>query len=271
MFFRLQSQSSLLLFFSVTHAHTAHPSESSTLEPLEGGDKVPLIDDGVDGGVGLVLVGGDGLGGVTIGGNLVGAVSNLGVDGGNVDLVGLVGDLALNEGLPGVVGALDDLEGVGLVLGLAVEGELVLGLAVGNLVDAEPLLGGLEESGHLLLDVLNVVELRGEGVGDINGDDLPVGLTLVKEGQAAQDLDLLDLAGVGHRVSNLADVKGIIVPVGVGVSILVVRVLPGLGEGTVVPDVPVVREAVVHEAQLPLLHILLNRVKRHRLGDLFLQ
>jgi len=48
------------------------------------------------------------------------------------------------------------LDGVGLVLGLTVKGKLVLGLAIGNLVNAEPLLGGLEEAGELLLNILNV-------------------------------------------------------------------------------------------------------------------
>lgn len=45
-----------------------------------------------------------------------------------------------------------------LVLGLAVEGKGVLGLAVGDLVDAEPLVGGSKLAGHDLVDVINVCE-----------------------------------------------------------------------------------------------------------------
>jgi len=42
----------------------------------------------------------------------------------------------------------------------------------------------------------------------------------------------------------------------------VVGVLPGLGKGSVVPDVALVREAVGHEAQLALLDVLLDGVQR---------
>ena len=41
-----------------------------------------------------------------------------------------------------------------------------------------------------------------------------------------------------------------------------------LGEGTVVPDVSVVREAVVHKAELALLDVLLDGVERGGLVDL---
>ena len=44
--------------------------------------------------------------------------------------------------------------------------------------------------------------------------------------------------------------------------------LPYLREGTVVPDVAVVRKAVVHKAQLVLLHVLLNGVEWFRRADL---
>ena len=41
-----------------------------------------------------------------------------------------------------------------------------------------------------------------------------------------------------------------------------------LGEGTVVPDVSVVGEAVVHKAELALLDVLLDGVERGGLVDL---
>jgi hypothetical protein len=56
------------------------------------------------------------------------------------------------------------------------------------------------------LDVLDVVELRSEGVVDVNDDNLPVGLSLVEESHDAEDLDLLDLARVAYGLANLADV-----------------------------------------------------------------
>ena len=48
------------------------------------------------------------------------------------------------------------------------------------------------------------------------------------------------------------------------------RVLPSLGESTVVPDVSVVGETVANETELALLDVLLDRVERLFLGDLHL-
>ena len=189
---------------------------------------MPLVHDRLESGSGLGLVGGNGLGGISIGRDLVGAVSDLGVDRGDIVLVGLVGHLLLDESLPGIVGALDDLEGVGLVLGLTVEGELVLRLAIGDLVDAEPLLGGLEEPRHLLLHILYVIQLSGERVGNIDGNDLPVCLPLIKQGQASEHLDLPHLTGLVNGVSDLTHINWVIITVGLGVRISVGGVFPGL-------------------------------------------
>jgi hypothetical protein len=111
----------------------------------------------------------------------------------------------------------DDLDGVLLRLGLSGEGEDVLirdrgsklsvrprlveegakgkegrkadlGLAIGDLVDSEPLVGSSDETGKVPLDVLDVVELGGEGVVDVDDDDLPVGLTLVEESPADRQI-----------------------------------------------------------------------------------
>jgi hypothetical protein len=48
----------------------------------------------------------------------------------------------------------------------------------------------------------------------------------------------------------------------------VVREGPYLGEGTVVPEVALVREAVADVAKLALLDVLLDGVKKLLLGDL---
>jgi hypothetical protein len=200
----------------------------------------------------------------------------------------------------------DDLDGVLLRLGLSGEGEDVLirdrgselsvrprlveegakgkegrkadlGLAIGDLVDSEPLVGSSDETGKVPLDVLDVVELGGEGVVDVDDDDLPVGLTLVEESPAdrqirkrsanrasewrrvnreglhdTEDLDLLDLTDVADLLSDLANVEGVVVTGSLGLGVGLGRVLPGLGEGTVVPDVTVVREAVSDESELAL-------------------
>ena len=57
-------------------------------------------------------------------------------------------------------------------------------------------------------------------------------------------------------MSDLAAVHGIVVALAARALVLVVRVLPGLGQRAVVPDVAVVREAVDHVAQLALLLVL---------------
>ena len=155
-----------------------------------------------------------------------------------------------------------------LVLALAGEGELVLGLSVRDLVDSEPLVGGTEEAGEVALNVLNVVELGGERVVDVDDDHLPVGLLLVKEGHNAENLDLLDLAGVANQLTDLADIERVIVTLGLGLGVDGVGVLPGLGEGTVVPEIALVGEAVADEAQLALLGVLLDGVISLVLADL---
>ena len=101
----------------------------------------------------------------------------------------------------------------------------------------------------MTLDVLDVIELGRERVVDVDDDDLPVGLALVQErhlrGQRghervphdAEDLDLLDLAGVADGIADLAHVERVIVALGAGLGVGCGGVFPGLGEGAVVPDV----------------------------------
>ena len=80
----------------------------------------------------------------------------------------------------------------------------------------------------MALDILNVVELGGEGVVHVDDDDLPVGLFLVEQGHDAKNLDLLDLAGVANELTDLADVKRVIVTLSLGLGVDRVGVLPGL-------------------------------------------
>lgn len=136
--------------------------------------------------------------------------------------------LARDQLIPGLGALLDDLLGVLLVLALAGESKLVLGLAVGDLVDAEPLIGGTHETGQVALDILNVVELVGQRVVDVDDNDLPVGLLLVNQGHDTEDLDLLDLAGVADQLTNLANVQRVVVTLGLGLGVDGVGVLPGL-------------------------------------------
>lgn len=137
------------------------------------------------------------------------------------------------------------------------------------------------------LDVLNVVQLGSKRVVDVNDNDLPVSLLLVEKGHDTEDLDLLDLASVADELADLADIERIVVTLGLGLGVDGVGVLPGLvtsvsgldwsrirlgmsylGEGTVVPEVTLVGEAVSDVSKLALLDVLLDGVEELLLGDL---
>lgn len=147
---------------------------------------------------------------------------------GNVVGGGLSRSLASDETAPCFVALVDDLGCVLLVLRLTGECESVLGLSIGDLVDAEPLVGCADETGEVPLYVLDVVELGGEGVLDIDDDDLPIGLALIEESHDAKDLDLLDLADVANLLADLANIERVVVTLGLGLSVRLVGVLPGL-------------------------------------------
>lgn len=115
-----------------------------------------------------------------------------------------------------------------LVLALAGESELVLGLSVGDLVDTEPLVGGAEKAREVALNILNVVELRGQGVVDVDDNDLPVGLLLIEKSHHTEDLNLLDLTGVADELTDLANVERVVVTLGLGLGVDGVGVFPGL-------------------------------------------
>lgn len=150
----------------------------------------------------------------------------------------------------------------------------------------EPFVGSSDETRQVTLDVLDVVQLGSERVGNVDDDDFPVGLTLVEESHDTKNLDLFNLASVTDLFADLADIEGIVVTLGLGLRVRVVRVFPGLkalhhpkGEAeytiptnlrecTVVPDVAVMGEAVANKTQATLLNVLFDGVERFILGDL---
>jgi membrane protease YdiL (CAAX protease family) len=112
------------------------------------------------------------------------------------------------------------------------------------------------------------VELGSKWVVDINDDELPVSLTLIEQSHNTKNLDLLDLTRVSNLFTDFADINWIVVTLGLGLSMNLVRVFPGLGKSTVVPDVTLVGEAVTDITKLALLNVLLNWVESIFLGDL---
>jgi hypothetical protein len=78
------------------------------------------------------------------------------------------------------------------------------------------------------------------------------------------------LTNVSDSLTDLTDIQRIVVSLSFGLGVLDSRVLPCLGEGTVVPDVSVVGETVPDESELALLDVLLDGVEGLFLGDLHL-
>ena len=78
------------------------------------------------------------------------------------------------------------------------------------------------------LHVLDIVELGSERIRDVYDDDFPICFTFVEEGHYPEDFDLLDLTYVSDLFADLADVKGIVVALGFGLSVLLRGVFPGL-------------------------------------------
>jgi len=165
---------------------------------------------------------------------------------------------------------MDNFCSILLVLGLSGESKSVLGLAVGNLVNPEPFVGGSDQAREVPFHVLYVVELAGKRIGDIHHDHFPIGLALIQESHDTEDLNLLDLSDISNLLADLADIQRIIVASRLRLSMRHVGIFPCLREGAVVPDVPVMREAVADEAQSALFDVLLDRVERLLLGYLHL-
>jgi len=92
----------------------------------------------------------------------------------------------------------------------------------------EPFIGSADETGLVPFDILNVVDLGCEGILDIDDDDFPVGLALVKKGHDAKNFDLLDLANVANLFADLADIERVVVSASLGFSVRDRGVFPGL-------------------------------------------
>lgn len=182
----------------------------------------------------------------------------------DVTSVGLTGD----QTTPRFVALMDDLRSITAILGLAREGKLVLRLTVRDLVDTEPLVRGTDQTREMLFDVLDVIQLGGNRIIHIDHDHLPVRLAFIKEGHYTKHLNLLDLTSVSNGLADFNNVKRVVVAVGLGVRVGEGGVLPRLGEGSVVPNVTLVGERIANVAQLALLRVLLEGVKRVPLADL---
>lgn len=142
----------------------------------------------------------------------------------------------------------NDLGCILFVLCLPREGECIFGFAIGNLVDPErrvkrifrvkyyiclpePLVGRPDQTRKMPLNIFNIIELRGQRILDVNDENLPIRLAFVKERHDTENLDLLDLADVTNLFTNLADIERVIITLGFGLRVHLLRVLPSLLQG----------------------------------------
>ena len=115
------------------------------------------------------------------------------------------------------------------------------------------------------------------------------GSTFIDESQCPQHLHLADLPPLPHSLSYLTHIQRVIVTLGLCIRIHMARILPSLlahstshtvththththlRKGSVVPYIPVVRKAVIHESHFALFHILHYWVQWLRDFDLHAQ
>jgi hypothetical protein len=144
-----------------------------------------------------------------------------------------------------------------------VEGDGVNGRLLTDLVDPEPLVCGPDEAREMPLDILNVVQLRGEGVVDIDNDDFPVGLAFIEEGHNSKHLDLLNLTNVAKLLADLTDIQGVVVTTGFGLGVGLIGVFPSLqSEVSIVYSLPTTPS---HQQERDLLILTSNSLEgKHR-------
>lgn len=125
----------------------------------------------------------------------------------------------------------------------------------------EPFEGSLQQAGEDLFNVVDIVQLVGHRIGDINGEHLPVGFTLIDQCQNAEHFDLNDLTTRGDARTNFQSVDWIVVAFAAGRCVQMFRILPRLWQCTVIPDISVVWETVGYKAEFALLHILFDGIQ----------
>ena len=80
----------------------------------------------------------------------------------------------------------------------------------------------------MALNILNIIQLGRKRVLNVDDKNLPIGLAFVKKGHDAEDLDLLNLPYITHLFADLTDIQRIVVAGGLGLGVLLSRILPGL-------------------------------------------
>ena len=80
----------------------------------------------------------------------------------------------------------------------------------------------------MALNILNIIQLGRKRVLNVDDKNLPIGLAFIKKGHDAEDLDLLYLPYITHLFADLTDIQRVVVAGGLGLGVLLSRILPGL-------------------------------------------
>jgi hypothetical protein len=78
------------------------------------------------------------------------------------------------------------------------------------------------------LNILNVIQLGSKRILDVNDDDFPVSLALVKKSHDTKNFDLLNLADVTNLFPDFTDIERIIVSTSLGLGMGLRWVFPSL-------------------------------------------
>merc|ERR1719153_1935278 len=163
--------------------------------------------------------------------------------------------------LPALIGTSNNILSKLFVLRLSIKCKFICWLSIRHLVDFKPFHSCFEKSWHNLVNIVDIIQIVSKRIIDINSNQLPVSFPLVNHSEDTQHFHLDHSAPLVDGLTNLTNINGIIVTLAVGGGVGMVWILPCMRDGTVVPDIPVVREAVSHIPKFALLDILLDRVQ----------
>lgn len=140
----------------------------------------------------------------------------------------------------------------------------------------------------MTFNVFYVINFGCQWIVNVNDDDLPISLFLIKQRHHTEDFDLLDLTRSRDKLTNLTDIERIIVSSGFGFRVNDVWVFPGLdfeyqlirgywltGEisylrkATIIPEVTFVGKAIANVAKLAFLDVLFDGVQGFFFGNLY--
>jgi hypothetical protein len=102
----------------------------------------------------------------------------------------------------------------------------------GGIYSPEPFVGRSDQTRKMSLHILDIVQFRRQRVVHINNQDLPVGFSFVEKCHDTEDFDLLDLTRIADLLSDLADIKRVVIAFGFSFRVNLGRIFPCLSRDT---------------------------------------